>query len=550
MKMTISGETQNIPLAVDYVREKLTKKKIASRLITRALLSVEELLAVMIDHQKNPGGSVSISVVTALGSTEVRVTSWGSPFDSAEIRNAGAFRLDDDGDEMEKAALDSLYERVMGDSLSIHNRHGLNLAVLTVYRSKYRQLIVTLIALALGLLLGAVMKQFLPAGICDSVSENVLAPVSTMFLNALKTIVAPLVLFSIASSIADFGDLMMLGRMVGKIIVGYMLTSLVAILVGIMIWHVFPIGNMALQRAVDAAAASSVTGQTATVSLRDTIVGIVPKDIISPFLNSNMLQVIFIAAMIGIAAGMISGKLQVTKAFLTDGYLLFTRITVMIIGVMPVAVFCSMAKMVLAMDMKALMSVFTWIPVCYIGCLLMIAFYGLLILVFARLNPLKFFGKFYPVMLTAYTFASSNASLPASMDCCGNSLGISRKLYAFSLPLGATINMDGSCVVLAVSALFMAKIFAIPITGSLLMTLLLSILVLSVGAPGVPGAALVCLSILLPQIGVPAEAISLIMGLYALVGMILVCTNVTGDAVMTLIVGRQENQVDLEVYNR
>ena len=547
--MTIIGEAHNIPLAVEYVREALTKKKINSKAITRALLSVEELLAVTIAHLQKPGGNVTVRVVSLLGTTEVRIVSRGSAFDSTEIRNSGAFRLDEDADEMENAVLGSLFERVMGDNLSVRNRNGANQIVLTVHRSKYRQLILTLSALVLGLLAGIVLKSFLPADICAAVSTNVLAPVSTMFLNALKMIVGPLVLFSIATSIADFGDIMALGRMFGKIVAGYFCTSLVAIATGILVWHVFPIGNPALQAAVDASAAASVTGQATAVSIRDTIVGIVPKDIVSPFMNANMLQIIFIAAMIGIPAGTISGKLKVLKAFLSDGYLLFSRITTMIIGVMPLAVFCSMSKMVLGMNMKTLLSVFTWIPVCYIGCILMIAFYGLMILVFARLNPLKFFGKYYPVMLTAYTFASSNASLPSSMECCGNSLGVSRRLYAFSLPLGATINMDGSCVVLGVVALFMAKIFGVPVTGSLLTTLALSIFVLSIGAPGVPGAALVCLSILLPQIGVPSEAISLIMGLYSLVGMILVCTNVTGDAVMTLIVGRQENQVDLKVYN-
>ncbi len=135
------------------------------------------------------------------------------------------------------------------------------------------------------------------------------------------------------------------------------------------------------------------------------------------------------------------------------------------------------------------------------------------------------------------------------MEYCGNSLGISRRLYAFPLPLGATINMDGSCVVLGASALFMAKIFGVPVTPFLLTTLALSIFVLSIGAPGVPGATLVCLSILLPQIGVPSEAISLVMGLYSLVGMIQTCTNVTGDAAMTLVVGKLEKQVDLKVYN-
>jgi Na+/H+-dicarboxylate symporter len=548
--MKISGEERNIPLAVDYVREALTKRRINSRATTRALLSVEELLVVTIAHLLKPGSTVTVRVVSLLGTTEVRIISRGSAFDSAAIRNTGVFRLDEDADEMENAVLRSLFERVMGDNLSVRHRNGTNQIILTVHRSKYRQLILTLTALVLGLLTGIALKSFLPTDLCAAVSTNALAPVSTMFLNALKMIVGPLVFFSIATSIAEFGDIMALGRMFGRIILGYFCTSLVAITIGILVWHVFPIGNPALKEAVDVSAAASVTEQSAAVSLRDTLVGIVPKDIVSPFLNANMLQIIFIAAVVGIAAGMISGKLQVFQAFLADGYLLFSRVATMIIGLLPLAVFCSISKMVLGMNMKTLLSVFSWIPVCYIGCILMIAFYGLMILVFAKLNPLKFFGKYYPVMLTAYTFASSNASLPSSMECCGNALGISRRLYAFSLPLGATINMDGSCVVLSVSALFMTKIFGVPVTGSLLTTLVLSIFVLSIGAPGVPGAALVCLSILLPQIGVPSEAISLIMGLYSLAGMILVCTNVTGDAVMTLIVGKQENQVDLQVYNR
>ncbi len=547
--MTIVGEEKNIPQAVDYLRETLIRRKIHSKAITRALLSVEELLVVTIAHLKKPGGNITIDVSSVLGTTKIWIISKGSAFDSTEIRNSGVFQMDDEANEMESAVLGSLFERVMGDSLFIGNRRGINYVNLTVQRSKYRQLILTMTALVLGLLAGVVLKQAIPGNLCRAVSTNVLTPVSAMFLNALKMIVGPLVLFSIASSIANFGDIVTLGRMFGKILAGYFLTSLVAIAAGILVWHVFPIGTPALQGAVDASAAVSVTGQAADVSLIDTLVGIVPRDIVSPFLNANMLQIIFIAVLVGIASGMLSNKLQVLTAFLSDGYLLFSKITAMIIGVMPLAVFCSMSKMVLAMNMETLVSVFTWIPVCYTGCILMIAFYGLMILVFARLNPLKFFSKYYPTMLTAFTFASSNASLPSSMECCGNSLGISRRLYAFSLPLGATINMDGSCVVLGISALFLARIFAVPITLSLLMKLAFSIFVLSLGSPGVPGAMLVCLSILLPQIGVPSEAISLIMGLYSLTGMIMVCTNVTGDAVMTLIVGRQQNLVNLKVFN-
>lgn len=131
--MRISGEERNIPLAVEYVREALTKRHINSRATTRVLLSVEELLVVMIAHLQKPGGSVTVQVVSLLGTTEVRIISRGSAFDSAAIRNTGAFRLDEDADEMENAVLRSLFERVMGDNLSVRHRNGTNQIILTVH---------------------------------------------------------------------------------------------------------------------------------------------------------------------------------------------------------------------------------------------------------------------------------------------------------------------------------------------------------------------------------------------------------------------------------
>ena len=195
----------------------------------------------------------------------------------------------------------------------------------------------------------------------------------------------------------------------------------------------------------DAAASTIAKGSGVSASIKDTIVGIVPSDVVNPFLKANMLQIIFIAA-----------------------------------------------------------------------------------------------------MLTAFAFGSSNSALPTSLDLCENSLGVSKRICAFSMPLGATINMDGSCITQIISALFMAKIFQIPVNSS---TLALAVFVLSIGAPGVPEGALVCISLLVPLIGVPAEAISIIMGLYSIVGMMHTCVNVTGDAAVTLITARSEDLVDLKTFN-
>nr|MCR5106708.1 dicarboxylate/amino acid:cation symporter [Lachnospiraceae bacterium] len=207
-----------------------------------------------------------------------------------------------------------------------------------------------------------------------------------------------------------------------------------------------------------------------------------------------------------------------------------------------------MAKMMATMDLKNLLHAIFWIPVIYFGDILMICVYSILLLLFAGLNPLIFLKKYLPAMISAFTLSSSNAALPSSMKAC-EEIGISKKIYSFSLPLGSTINMDGSCITLMVTAMFFAKIFGIPITGSVLFSLFISIMILSVGSPGVPGGVLVCITLLVPQIGIPAEAASIVMGMYPLVSMMQTCANVTGDAVVSAIVAKKENELDVAKYH-
>ena len=172
----------------------------------------------------------------------------------------------------------------------------------------------------------------------------------------------------------------------------------------------------------------------------------------------------------------------------------------------------------------------------------------ILLLVIGGLNPLKFLKKFSLAMITAYSCASSSATLPTSVKQA-DAMGISKSVYSFSLPLGATINMDGTCVSLMITSLFMAKIFGITVTGSVLLSIAISIMVLSIGAPGAPGVGLICMTVLISQIGGPAEAVTLVMGLYPLVDMMGTCANVTGDAVGTVIVARRAKLLDTEKYN-
>ena len=151
-------------------------------------------------------------------------------------------------------------------------------------------------------------------------------------------------------------------------------------------------------------------------------------------------------------------------------------------------------------------------------------------------------------MVQVFSMASSNASISVNMEACEKKLGISRRVFSLSIPLGATLNMDGTCIHLAVFALALAKVYGVPIGGGMLLSMIVSIIVLSMGAPGIPGSGLICLSVLLTQMNIPVEAISLVMGIDSLIGMFRCMSNCLGDVAVTSIVAKSQGQMDMEVY--
>jgi len=541
----IKPEKNEVPKVVDYIRSVFSQKKIPKKESVRSLLLAEDVLVKMVENAKS---DIAVSVGGFLGNVEIRMKSKGDPFDSADIENL-LFDGKADTDEEVNAVIRRLVGKLYGDNFSVRNENGFNKVTIRAKKSQFKQLAITMFALFAGVGAGLLMQYFLPASASNAVSNNIFAPIYTLFMNALKMIVAPLVFFSIASSIADFSDLKSLGRIAMKIVGLYLLTSMLAICVGFVTYKIFPIGNPILASSVtDAASATIAKGNAVKISIKDTIVGIIPSDVITPFQKANMLQIIFMAVILGSSASVLSKKFPAIKNGLVALNAVFSKITSVIVGFIPIIVFCSMAKMMVSMKFENLLDVFVWVPVIYFGDILLLCVYIILLVVFAHLNPLKFLSKYYPAMISAFTLAASNPSLPSSIKQC-DEMGVSKKIYSFSLPLGATINMDGSCVSLIITALFMALIFGVPITGNIMLTLFIMIMVLSVGSPGVPGGNLVCMALLVPQIGVPAESISLVMGLYPIIGMMQVLANVTGDAVVTTIVAKSEKMLDLEKFN-
>lgn len=329
-------------------------------------------------------------------------------------------------------------------------------------------------------------KFFLPEAVSQMLNDNLFAPIKTMFMNGLKMVVAPVVFFSIISAVGQFGNLSEMGKIGGKVLGLYLLTTVFASAIGIGIGCMFqPGGGIAMSTA--ASGILSVASQEMDISIRDMITNIVPSNFTAPFLEANMLQLIFLAVICGIASGMIGSHGKTINDFFSACNELFLKITTLLIKFMPIAVFCSILSLILTTGMQTLLPVLRICAYFLAGLLLMMAVYCLMLFLLAKLNPIPFVRKYWPVMAQVASTASSNAALPLNMSTCEKKLGISRRVYSLSLPLGATMNMDGTCVYLGVAALALAKLYGVEIMDTNLLPIAATIILLSIGAPGVSG---------------------------------------------------------------
>ena len=507
------------------------------------MLITEEVISTLISHGEN-AQVMQLSVRRIFEDITIEVSINGSefPFEST-LQSNKKFDIEDFGPDAEQMIRSSILRSVV-DDLKYRHRSGINYVRITVVRSKKAMLYKTLFAMTLAIIIGIVLRMLAPAAFCDMFSNNILIPIKTMFMNALKMIVAPVVFFSIVSCVGQFGNLSEMSKIGGRIMSLYLVTTVIAAVSGIVIFYLFQPGTPSA--AMAGTSADTIAAQQINVSFKDTIVNIVPSNFIKPFLEANMLQLIFLAVICGIAVGMIGKYSKMLSDLFTGCNELFLKITVIFVQFMPLAAFCSILSMILQTGTDALLSVISIFIVLLLGLATMMAVYCIMLIIF-RLNPIPFCKKYAPTMLQVFSMASSNAALPLNIDAC-KKLGVSPKVYSLSLPLGATVNMDGTCIYLSIVSLGLARIYGIDIPTAALFSVFISILVLSVGAPGVPGSGLICLSVLLTQLGVPVEAVGLVMGIDPLVGMLRCMSNCLGDVSVSCMVAKKEGILDIELY--
>ena len=543
---TFDTGPEGLSSAVEFVQKSLIENKINKKDALKGTLVTEEAMGSLVSHSTGKR-DLHVSVRKLFGEITVEMSASGMEYSLSESMASATLPMEDDeiGPNAQET-IQNILLRSLAKDLRYRHKNGINFIRVTLVKSKQAFLYKTIICLLAAIFIGAMLSIFAPQSFNDILDDYVLSPVKTVYINVLKMIVAPLVFFSIVSCIASFSNLSDLGKIGGRTISLYLFTTVIAVGIGIFSFYLFKPGETALATAVSGG--SGVVSGGTSFSIKEVLINMAPSNFIRPFLNDDMPQLIILAVFCGIATGLIGQYSSILQSLFKALNELFMKIAGILIGFMPIAVFCSAASMILDLGVQTLISIMTMFGTFIFGLLCMMVIYCILIIVLGRMSPAPFIRKYSPVMLQVFSIASSNAAIPINMGFCENKLGINSKVYSLSIPLGSTLNMNGTCIQLAVFALALAKVYGVSVSVDSLLTMAILIIVLSMGAPGMPGGGIICLSVLLEQLHVPTEAVTLVMGIGPILGMFLCMSNCLGDVVVAAIVGRQTKNMNMETY--
>ena len=388
--------------------------------------------------------------------------------------------------------------------------------------------IALVLAIIVGLILGEKGASF---------ASSYIKPFGTIFLNLIKFIVCPIVLFSIMSGIVSMRDVKKVGSIGLKTVVFYLCTTAIAIIIGL------GVASLAKGLFPMIATTDLTYSAKASTSFMDTIVGIFPSNFLAPLLNANMLQIIVMAILVGFAIVVIGEKrdIKVVEGFL-DLNEIFLKCMEMILKLSPIGVFCLLCPVIAQNGSQIIGSLAMVLLVAYICYILhAVLVYSVSVFTMGGVSPIKFFKGMMPAIMFAFSSASSVGTLPINMKCV-DELGADKEISSFVLPLGATINMDGTAIYQGVCAVFIAACYGINLTLPQMLTIVLTATLASIGTAGVPGAGMVMLAMVLTSVGLPVDGIALVAGVDRIFDMGRTTVNITGDAACAIVVSNIERK--------
>ena len=532
--------------ALEFLGAELPRKKVSEKDIIKTRLLAEECLFKLAKDAAE-GTTFEIWIRSVLGNVTTKIKCKGKEIDFSDaLALSGNDFKNAFDEEMDDSAIETIQNMLLkgfADKFKISRKKNMNYIDIITKKDPQMILYITLSAIVLAVIIGLFMRLCLSETIYNGFCNNVLQPLKTIYMNLLSMIVGPVVFFSMITCMMQFSDMRSFGRIGGKTMGIYTFTSAIAAIAGIGIFYL-------IQPGTEGSFVSMITSQdtpNTAISFLDTIIDIFPSNIVGSFYENNVLQILIMGLFMGVAANLIGEKGKVLQNFFEAMNDMFLEMVLLLAKLIPLITFCSVMILILTTGTDALISLLALIGTLLAGLVVMVFTYSIMIVLTAKVSPFPFLKRYIPTALNVFSLSSSSASMPLNMDFCKN-IGISQRVYSFTIPFGATINMDGAMIALMTGVLFMAKTFGVTIDTSHIIMLIVSGMLLSMASPGVPGGSLVACTVLLKQMGVPMDCLPLVMVYLTVTDMICTVSNTTGDVAASVIVASTEKLLDKNKY--
>ena len=544
MKFTVNSTNTDEALsgALEYIHEQLAAMKLKTKDAIRAELMCEDSLVSLMDNADFSGmGYFRVNVRKVFGTVIIDLAVPGREFEFSG--GTGIQPLKDD-DELQESyeAIRNIVLRSFSGNIRYRHSGNLNTVRIKAVRSSYSGLYQTLAALFLAVVSGVMLRNVAPASVCASVNNNILDPIRTVFLNGLKMCAVPIVFFSVVSCIADMGGLSGIKRTGGKLFRYFAVSLIIGLSVGLCLMYIFRPGE-----GVNLVATSAETVQAGTVSFIGMLVNLVAGNVIRPFLEGDMLQIMVLAFFVGLAISLTDAK--ILRKVSSELNMTFMKITEIFLYLTPLVMFCSAASMIITAGAGTLVSAAGITLTQIFGHAVIVVIVCLAVKFRAGLNPFTMLRKSAPMLATAFSTCSSVAAIPDSMKCAG-SMGISPSLYSFSIPVGVSVSKITTPLYYSVMVLSAANLYGVNMTPSAIIQLSVTILLLTVTTPSMPGGGVISLSVLLAQAGCPLEFVGIAVSIEMMIDFTGTMTICQGNLVCTLLAAADDGLLDRVKYNR
>jgi len=402
------------------------------------------------------------------------------------------------------------------------------------------------IAMILGFLVGMILNLWVPESFFKNtiLIDNIFYFGSTAFINLMKMLVVPLVFCSIVVGTASIINTKKIGNITIEIIILYLGTTLIAVCIAILLASLIQPGN-----GLNMIGSVYTSNVTSNVTLTDNLLNMIPSNPIGSLANGEMIPTIIFALIIGGILSVLKEETRLVKDFFTQFNKIMIKMTIWVMKLAPIGIFCLMASTFATLGLDALMPLFKFIACVILAIIIQsVIIYPLLLLLFTRLSPINFIKKFSSVLMFAFSSTSSNATIPLTLETLSQ-LGVSEEVSSFSIPLGATINMDGNAIMQGCAVMFATQAYGMDLGLSALITIIFTAVIASISAAGIPSAAIISMNMLFMSVGLPLDIITIIMGIDHFLDMFRTAINVLGDAICTIIVAFKNNALNSDVFN-